>query len=97
MKYVHGKWICPKCGSSRIAAISKALQCGICSGDMRRQSARRNIGEVLRRWTADAASSMGTQVRARASFEDPLVADVRRLQLVAVASRLAAARVPRGR
>jgi hypothetical protein len=95
MKYVHGTWICPTCGSSRIAAVSKALQCEICSGGMRRQSARRKVGEVLRRWTADAASSMGRQVPSRASFADPLVADVRRLQLGAVASKLAAARVPR--
>ena len=41
MKYVHGAWICPKCGSSRIAAVSKALQCEICSDGMRRESVKR--------------------------------------------------------
>jgi hypothetical protein len=97
MKYVLGKWICPKCGSTRIAAISTALNCEVCFEGMRRQSLRPGVGEVLRRWTADAASSTGKQVQARAGFEDPLVADVRRLQLVAVASKLAAARVVRGR
>jgi hypothetical protein len=97
MKYVLGKWICPGCGSTRIAPVSTALQCEICSDGMRRQSVRRQVGEVLRRWTADAASSIGRQVQARVSFEDPLVADARRLQLVAVASKLAAARVPRSR
>ena len=97
MKYVFGKWICPKCGSTRIAAISTALNCEICFEGMRRQSSRPGVGEVLRRWTADEASSIGKQVPARAGFEDSLVADVRRLQLVAVASKLAAERFARGR
>jgi hypothetical protein len=97
MKYVLGKWNCQKCGSTSIASVSETRECEICSDGMRLQSVRPRVGKILRRWTADAASSIGGQVRARVRFEDPLVADVRRLQLVAVASKLATARVARGR
>ena len=92
MKYVLGEWNCQKCGSTRIASVSETRECEICSDRMRFQSVRPRVGRILRRWTADAASSMGGQVKARVGFEDPLVADVRRLQLVAVASKLAAAK-----
>jgi hypothetical protein len=94
MKYVLGTWNCQKCGSTRIASVSETHECEICSDRMRFQSVRPRVGEVLRRWTTDAASSIGGQVKARVRFEDPLVADVRRLhlQLLAVASKLAAAK-----
>lgn len=95
MKYVLGKWNCKRCGSNKIAPVSGTLKCEICADGMRLQPERPRVGEILRRWTADAASSIGRQVRARANFEDSLVADVRRLQLVAVASKLAAAKVTR--
>ena len=94
MKYVLGKWNCQKCGSTRIASISETHECEVCSDGMRPQFTRPRLGEVLRRWTADAASSIGGQVKARVRFEDPLVADVRRLRLAAVASKLAPAKFP---
>ncbi len=48
MKYVHVQWICPTCGSSRIAAVTKALVCENCSDAMRRHSLKRKSGEALR-------------------------------------------------
>ena len=92
MKYVLGKWNCQKCGSTRFASVSETRECEICSDGMRLQSVRPRVGAVLRRWTADAASSIGGHLKARVRFEDSLVADVRGLQLVAVASKLAAAK-----
>jgi hypothetical protein len=94
MKYVLGKWSCKKCGSTRIASLSETRECEVCSDGMHLQSMRPTGGEVFRRRTADAAPSIGRQVKARVDFEDPLVADVRRLRLAAVASKLAPAKFP---
>jgi hypothetical protein len=96
MKYVLGELRCQKCGSARIAPVSDTtLKCENCADGMHFQPRRPRVGEVLRRWTADASSSTGRQVRARAAFEDPLVADVRRLRLAAVVSKLEAVKVGR--
>jgi hypothetical protein len=85
-------WNCGKCGrpNEMVPALGGLWKCEFC-GDVRatRQS---RVGERLRRWRTDSPSSSGDQLRPRLGFEDELVADVRRLNFVAVAAKLAAAR-----
>jgi hypothetical protein len=88
------RWNCRKCSRSNeiVPALGGRLKCDFC-GDVRgMQQSRRRVGEILRRWTVDSLSFVGEQLRPRPGFEDELVADVRRLNLAAVAAKLTAVR-----
>ena len=84
-------WNCGKCGRSNeiVPALGGLWKCEFC-GDVR-ETRQSRADESFRRRTTYSPSSSGYQLRPRLGFEDELVADVRRLNFVAVAAKLAAA------